>query len=206
MKKIIKSSFVLALLVSVITSCSKEEDFEIAPYKQVIVSANFEAHLTGSGTSEVAINLPGWGNYTVVGTRKWHCRNFSNNNYAEFSSFYSAAGTSDEQWLVLPKMELTKYVNEVLIFKTKTRFANGAVLSVLVSTDFNGTQAGISTATWTPLSPTLPTTDDVFVDSGLLDLSSYNSDNVYVAFKYVGSKQGGTTTTFQVDDIKVYEK
>ncbi len=206
MKNIVKLSFLLTLIVSVFTSCSKEEDFDIPPYKQVIVSANFELHQTGAGNTEVAINLPGWGNYSVVGTRKWHCRSFDSNNYAEFSSFYSASGTSDEQWLILPKMNFTNFVNETLTFRSKTRFANGALLKVLVSTDFDGTQAGIASATWTELAPTLPSADDVFTDSGLIDLSAYDSGSVYVAFKYIGSKQLGTTTTWQIDDIKVYEK
>ena len=61
-------------------------------------------------------------------------------------------------------------------------------------------------ATWTEITvPTLPTVDNVFVNSDLIDLSSFNSDNVHIAFKYIGSKAGSKTTTFQLDNIKIFE-
>lgn len=206
MKNIIKSSFLLAVFAIAFTSCSKEEDFEIPPYYPAKVATNFESHLTGSGTTEIAINLPGWSNYTVTGTRKWHARSADGNKYAEFSSFYSASGSSDDQWLILPKLDFDNLVNEKLRFKSKAKFSTGAELRVLISTNFNGTQAGITSANWTVLNPILPSVDDVFTDSGEIDLSSYNGNSVYVAFQYIGSKQAGTTTTWQIDDIKLYEK
>ena len=91
---------------------------------------------------------------------------------------------------------------EALSFATKTRFANGYPLTVLISTNYDGTVAGIGTASWTPLTFTAPTTDDVFVNSGLIDLSTIESNNVRIAFKYNGSK-AGVTTTLQLDNVKI---
>jgi hypothetical protein len=71
-----------------------------------------------------------------------------------------------------------------------------------VSTNYDGTTAGIATATWTPLTFTRPTVDDVFVNSGNIDLSAYDNNNVRIAFKYTGSKSG-VTTTCQLDNIKI---
>ena len=86
-----------------------------------------------------------------------------------------------------------------------TRFANGYPLKAMISTDYDGTTAGIATATWTELPFTKPTVNDVSVRSGAIDLSGYTtSDNVRIAFKYTGSKTtGGITTTLQLDNIKI---
>ena len=75
-------------------------------------------------------------------------------------------------------------------------------MTAFISTDYDGTTGGIATATWTPLTFTTPSTDDVFVNSGNIDLSAYESDNVRIAFKYTGSKSG-VTTTLQLDNIKI---
>ncbi|WP_162126898.1 choice-of-anchor J domain-containing protein [Flavobacterium phycosphaerae] len=208
MKKIVNLSFAL-LALSIATGCSG--DSEIAPYKPVFFSESFESRPSGSGSNEVPIAIEGWTNYNALGLRNWSCKVFDNNNFAEFSSFYSTnASTSDdndEVWLITSKIDFTATTNETLLFKTESRFSNGAQLKVLISTDFNGTTAGIATATWTELNPTLPTVDNVFVDSGYIDLSApaFESSNVYIAFKYIGSKPGSKTTTFQLDGIKLFE-
>lgn len=207
MKKLfIKPLFLLTLTLA-ITSCVKEDDFAIPPVKEVVFSEGFESTTTGSGTNEVAIALPGWANFPVKGSRKWHSRTFSGNKYAEFSSFYSLApDPNDEIWLITPAIDLSGTSKESLSFQTKVRFWQGAALTVLISEDYDGTQAGIATATWTELDATLPTatSGEVFVSSGAIDVSSYNSTNVRVAFKYVGSRTG-VTSTYQVDNIKIYE-
>ena len=76
-------------------------------------------------------------------------------------------------------------------------------LQVFISTNYDGSTAGISTATWTPLTFATPSANDVIVSSGNIDISAYNSNNVRIAFKYTGSKTGGVTTTCQLDNIKI---
>lgn len=167
----------------------------------------FSSCPTGSGSVEVPIALTGWVNYnastsTPTSSRLWHARTFSDNIYAEFSSFYSTAGTNDVAWLITPAIDLTASSGEVLSFVTKTRFANGYPMTAFISTNYDGTTAGIATATWTPLTFTTPTADDVFVNSGNIDISAYESSNVRIAFKYTGSK-AGVTTTCQLDNVKI---
>lgn len=205
MKKIFKLTLVL-LTLGLAIGCTGDEG--IPPYKQQFFSQTFEDQTAGSGSTEVPINIEGWTNYNTLGTRKWICKTFNSNKFAEFSSYYSAAGTSDETWLITSKIDFTKTEMETLNFDLESRYSNGALFKVLVSTDFDETTAGIATATWTEISiPTLPTVDNVFVNSGLIDISSnnYNSDNVHIAFKYIGSKASNKTTTFQLDNIKLFE-
>jgi hypothetical protein len=203
---ILKIVFLLTLSSSFLTSCVNEDDFDIPPIKQLILSEGFETSTTGSGSTEVPISIEGWLNFNTTSTRLWHARIFSSNKYAEFSSFFSANGTNDEAWLITPAIDLTTSENELFSFDTKIRFWQGAALTVFVSEDYDGTQEGLTTANWTELTPILPTSAqaDIFINSGNIDLSAYNSENVRIAFKYTGSK-AGVTTTFQLDNIKVFE-
>ncbi len=200
--KYFKIIFLLILSSSILTSCVSDDDYVIPTVFDFAFNEGFETSPTGSGANEVAISLDNWVNYNATATRLWHARTFSNNIYAEFSSFYSATGTNDVAWLITPAIDLSTTSGEMLSFSTKTRFSNGYPMTAFVSTNYDGTIAGISSATWTPLTFTTPTTDDEFVNSGNIDLSTYESNNVRIAFKYTGSKSG-VTTTLQLDNIKI---
>ena len=203
----LKTLFLLALTSSALTSCVGDDDYVIPTVFTYAFNEGFETSPTGSGSIEVPIALEGWVNHnastsTPTSSRLWHGRAFDNNIYAEFSSFYSTTGTNDVAWLITPALDLTTTSNEALSFSTKTRFTNGYPLTAFISTDYDGTTAGIATATWTPLTFTAPTANDVFVSSGAIDISEFESDNVRIAFKYTGSR-AGITTTLQLDNIKI---
>lgn len=200
--KFLKTIFLLTLSSSVLTSCVGDDDYVIPTVFEYAFNEGFETSPTGSGSVEVPITLDGWVNYNATSTRLWHARTYSNNIYAEFSSNFSATGSNDEAWLITPAIDLTKSTGEALSFVTKTRYSNGYPLTVLVSTNYDGTTAGIGTATWTPITFTAPTTNDVFVSSGQIDISAIESNNVRIAFKYKGSK-AGITTTLQLDNVKI---
>ncbi|MGV9002633.1 choice-of-anchor J domain-containing protein [Flavobacterium sp.] len=208
MKNIFKITLFFVFSLTALSSCSNEDDYAIPPYKQVFFSENFETIASGSGSTEIPIAIDGWVNTNVVGSRTWIGKVFSNNKFAEFSSFYSASGSTDDVWLITDKLDFTKTTKETLMFTSINRFYQGAVLKVYVSEDYDGTIPNIATATWTELNPTLPTSaaqNDVKVASGQMDLSTFTGNNVRIAFRYQGSKSTGVTTTFQLDNIKLFE-
>lgn len=177
------------------------------PRLESFFSEDFES-ITATGNNQF-INLPGWLNVSVNGgAEKWEARIFSNNKYAKFSSFgITPAENNVNAQLITPAINLDNTTNETLVFGTVDRFYNGEVLQVLISEDFDGTPAGISTATWTVLPAVISTghtgsTSGAFVSSGLIDISAY-SGNVHIAFKYVGATNG-ISTEIQVDNIKIY--
>ncbi|VXB38298.1 conserved hypothetical protein [Flavobacterium sp. 9AF] len=195
-------------------SCTKDDDFAVfTDYIPVVVGENYENSDTGSGSNEVAAATTGWLNVNFAGTnRVWNVKSFTtsgvSNNFAEFSSFYSSAtGPDDEVWMITSKMNFAETpITESLSFDCQTRFANSAVLKILISTNFNGLESGIHSATWEELAVTLPTENDVWTSSGIVDLANFQaSENVYIAFKYTGSKANGATTTFRLDNIRVFE-
>lgn len=201
--KFLKILLVVTLTTSVLTSCVKEDDYSIPKVIEYALSEGFNNATAGSGSTEIPITLPGWINYNETGTRLWSGKTFSNNTFAEFSSFYSANGVTDKTWLITPSIDLIQAVDPKLTFSTLTRFANGNPLKVLVSTDYDGTTTGIATATWTELSFTQASADNVQTNSGAISLSNYiTSSNVRIAFRYSGSKTG-VSTTLQLDNIKI---
>jgi hypothetical protein len=121
-------------------------------------------------------------------------------------SAFNSGENPYEVWLITPAIDLDNSSNEQLTFKTNVGYYNGDALSVFVSNDFTGNAADISSATWYAVDATLPQGPtsgygSTFTDSGAINMSCLDG-NVYVAFKYLGSTTG-VTTTFQVDDVKV---
>jgi hypothetical protein len=202
MKKIINLVSLLTLIIGVFTSCSKEEDFKITPYKPSPFGESFPANEINYNA---IFDFPGWTNFAETGTKKWIERDFNNSGYIQFSPFGSGQA-SNIGWAITPPINLDSTTDEVLNFSSASNFVDNPdnKLEVFISTNFDGTN--VLAATWTPLNATVAnstTNGYIYIPSGDIDLSSY-SGNVHIAFKVTGN---GTTLDglFQVDDIKVYQ-
>ena len=144
--KFLKIFLVVALSSSVLTSCVSEDDYSIPKIVEYAFRESFTSVTPGSGSNEIPIALTGWVNYNATGSRLWIGKTFDNNKFAEFSSFYSANGVSDNTWLISPAIDLTATTTPVFSFTSLTRVSNGYPLKAYVSTDYDGTTAGIATA------------------------------------------------------------
>lgn len=153
------------------------------------------------------INLPGWTNVNISGgERRYEAREFDNNKYAQISAFNSGEPTV-EAWLVTPQISLDEAIAPKLTFLTKDGFNNGEGLKAYVSTNFTGNPA---TATWTELSVAIATGTgsgyaENFTNSGEVDLTSYIGQSISIGFEYVGG-DGGITTTYQIDEVSVFDE
>jgi hypothetical protein len=153
-----------------------------------------------SAGSNTDLNLPGWANIAVKGTRLWRGQIFSGNHYAQATAFNDTAGEM-ETWLITPPIELD--VPKKITFESAYGFYVHDGLSVWISNNFDGTN--VTAATWQPLGGNLAESSDTehaFIPSGDVDLSGYTG-TVRIGFKYVGSGPGGQTTSWRVDNIKV---
>ena len=163
----------------------------------VVFDDDFESYSTNE------INIGNWTNINVNdGDNFFSVKNYNNNNYMQCSA-YNSDENPLEAWLITPAINLDSSTDEELTFKTKTGYNNGAALSVFISTDFTG---DVTTATWIDLGATIangPSSgyEANFTDSGSIDISCLEGD-IFVAFRYLGG-DGGITTTFQIDDVKV---
>ena len=118
-------------------------------------------------------------------------------------SAYNSGESPLEVWLISPSINLDNSTDEILTFETNTGYDNGKVMTVYVATDFSG---DVKTANWTLLDATLsegPSSGygSSFTASGAINLACL-SGNVNIAFKYSGA-DGGVTTTFRIDNVKV---
>lgn len=172
-----------------------------------LFTENFETYTAGTGVL-VPTTTSFVMNKDVKGTIGWQCRTFSSNKYAQVTS--NGSGAANEVWLITNKIDLSATNNASFKFDVTAGYYNGDCLTVLVSENYDGSQAGIATATWTDVTSnfTLPKAPasgyGTLGTAGTMDFTAYAGKKVYIAFKYNGSGIAPIkSTTFQIDNIKV---
>lgn len=163
-------------------------------------------------TANASVSLAGWTNANIVdgGNLLWTAKEYSDNKYVQISSYSSTSTSFDEAWLITPGIDMDNSTNEDFSFDVNVGYWNFAGLTVKISTDFDQTVAGITTATWTDVTsdftiPSEPTGGfGDFATAGHLDVSSY-AGTMYVAFVYNGDDASGQTSTFQIDNVVIAE-
>lgn len=117
-----------------------------------------------------------------------------------------------ESWLVSPKISLANEENPELSFDFDRRFdapinANTLAYSLQISTDYDGTN--FETANWEVFQPAVdamtannPNFDDIST-IGPLDLSSYEGDEISIAFVYRAADAYFQATSIRVTNVKV---
>ena len=149
------------------------------------------------------IAIDGWLNVATDGNRRWQGKVFNSEVYAQATSY-----NSDEEnvcWLITPGIDLDDMAQPMLSFETAQAYWEHDGLEVLFSTDFNG--ANIAGATWDLLQCDIAGQNDPdheWIPSGTIDLSGFSGKG-FVAFKYSGSDLNGNTTSYRVDNVKVWD-
>ena len=166
---------------------------------------DFEGQSTGS-----LVSGNGWTNFIEEGTEGWEAytqggTNSSQGVSARAGSFMSGDASS-VAWLITPQIDLDANTNVTVQFETSTSFCDNSTMEVLLSNDWDGTEAGITTATWALLTDAyISDCDDFFgewFESGIVDLSC-ETGQVYIAFKYVGSGNSDFDGTYELDFVSI---
>ncbi|MBL4905486.1 MAG: choice-of-anchor J domain-containing protein [Flavobacteriaceae bacterium] len=152
------------------------------------------------------ISLLGWTNFKEAGSLNWesYYDSYSLGKSARMGA-YRSGDTSNIAWLISPGFDFDAQENEILSFKTSNSFADSSTLEVFISTDWDATEATITTANWTLLPATIVPNSASYKDwisSGNIDLSSYTGIG-YIAFKYTGSSTSSKDGTYELDDIVI---
>lgn len=153
--------------------------------------------------NNVDINIERWINVALEGNRRWQGKVFNSEVYAQATSFSS--DEDNETWLITVGIDLDAMTQPMASFETAQAYWEHDGLEVLFSTDFNG--ANVEGATWTSLDCTIAGENDPYhewIPSGNIDLSGFSGDG-YLAFKYTGSDLNGNTTSYRVDNVKVWD-
>lgn len=201
MKKIALYSFALVTLV--FTGCTEESDIVNKQTKRTLFVENWDDNTDGQ-----ILNTAGWTNYAQQGTRSYTEQVFSDNGYAEFTSFGSGQALN-VAWLISPPFDMDAQQGETLVFQSAHAFLTSPdnTLELMVSTDYDGNIANFNQASWVNVPVTTPTPLNDFyewVNSGEADLSGFEG-TLYFAFKAKGS--GSNTNldaTFQIDNIRLF--
>jgi len=145
------------------------------------------------------INIPKWTNINEIGSRKWQGKEYDSEIYAQATSYNS--GEENVCWLITPKIALDEMTSPKFSFLSAQAYWAHDGFSVLISTDFDGSD--LTAATWTPLDCIIAGQNDPdheWIPSGVVDLSSY-SGYAYIAFRYEGNGNTTETTSFRVDNV-----
>jgi hypothetical protein len=203
MKNIALYKFLVIAGLTILSSCSSNNDIENAKVKKTLFVENFSDNTDGT-----TLNTSGWTNFAQVGTKKFTEEIYSGNGYAEFTS-YQSGQASNIAWLISPAFDMNKQDGEKLVFQAAHAYLTTTEnsLELMVSTDYDGNIANFNQSNWLSLPITTPTPSNDFyeyVNSGEVDLSNFNG-TLHFAFKVKGS---GTNTsqdaTYQIDNIRLY--
>ena len=149
----------------------------------------------------------GWINVDLSGEIAFEGRSFSNNNFANVSSFKSQG--KNDVWLITPAIQLDNEEGIKLSFDVNVRNHTQDILSVLISTDFSGEATKINEATWIDVSSnfTLGKKDGNIAPAGEMLLDEFKGKEIYVAFYYDGDESADLpvkkTTTYQIDNLEI---
>ena len=153
------------------------------------------------------INIPKWTNINEIGSRKWQGKEYDSEIYAQATSFTNqGAGEENVCWLITPKIALDEMTSPNFSFESAQAYWFHDGFSVLISTDFDGSD--LTAATWTSLDCIIAGENDpehTWIPSGEIDLSSY-SGFAYIAFKYEGNALTGNTTSYRVDNVLLVDE
>ncbi len=173
-------------------------------YMELNQAVSLKQDFTDAGANNAITEVDGWYDITTAGTKTWTTKIYSGNVYSQFSA-YGSTGES-VGWLISPRTLINAGMK--LTFDASIGNYNANCLQVLISNNFNG--VNLATATWIDVTSsfTIPVPASGYgtlASAGVLDLSSYAGKNVSVAFKYVGDGANLKTTTYQIDNVKIYK-
>jgi len=171
----------------------------------VIFEEDFESMAT---SADVSGN--GWTNFAETGTYHWRVNisNDSGNPGSKIATMgaYNSNSDSNITWLISPEIDLDAQDNQFINFQSSNSFSDNSELELLISTDWDGTEANINSATWDTLPATIVADSEYYqnwVDSGAVEISSYSGTG-YIAFKYTGGDNSSNEDgTYEIDNYKV---
>lgn len=167
------------------------------------------------GTNGATLSLTNWKNIQEVGTNPASL--YQNAVFgtppvkcAKVSAFSS--GGPATTWLISPAISLAGTTTPKLSFTSAAGFISALTpqFRVYISTTYPGSGTP-STFFTTQLPATVPVPPSSgfsnFISSGLINLSAYAGQTIYVAFRYDGNDAAvpasDATATYEIDDVKV---
>ena len=164
------------------------------------IEDNDAATTTIPYTEAFTSNLGDCYDYSVSGaTKVW----IWDGGSAYMSGYNS--GELEEDWLILPGINMDSYTGEGLSFDTSYNYGSDDAsnyLKLYYSTDYPGVGDPTGSA-WTEIAFTHPTTSNTLTSSGILDLSAIAGTSVWFGFKY--NYNSGSYRNWDIDNVSIVE-
>lgn len=124
--------------------------------------------------------------FSVSGTQKWNWSAADDGSAA--MNGYDNGYFENEDWMISPKIDLTSVSNTYMSLVHGVEYYGAGSLFILVSTDYDGKNP--SNATWKELAfPNYAGSNkNKFIETDPIDLTAYDGQKIYLAFKYVSTK------------------
>jgi hypothetical protein len=170
----------------------------ITTNKKVVYYENFE-----SLSSTRDIEKKGWENINVnFGNGRFKKRSRDENTFLQISAYNSKEYVM-EVWLLSPAIDLADSQDELMTFDTRATFEEGSLLTCWISGDYKN---NFKEANWRQLDVVISVgsrgdANEVFTNSGSVQLDCLEG-NVRLAFRYLGSDPGASTT-YDLDNILI---
>lgn len=140
--------------------------------------------------------------FNSVGDTTWSWASFGNPVGCAQINAYSDG--ENEDWLISPELYLQGFKNLQFSFSQARNYGSNEGLSVLVSSDYDGTSNPSEQGNWTDLTNqfSFPETGSwSFIDAGKIDFSEFALTNVFIAFKYVCGNEN--IPAWEIDNVLV---
>jgi PKD repeat protein len=141
--------------------------------------------------------------YNAVGAQFWDFGNFGLPAGCSVMNGYDGGAQDNEDWLITNSIDCSNFTNVTLRFDHARNYNDNSGLSVLVSTDYDGS-SDPNGFTWTDLTSSFafPASGSwTFNDAGTVDINALVGPSTFIAFKYISTTAGAAT--WEIDNITV---
>jgi len=202
---------------SFLAEANSEYNFTIYPYTNIGEDIDYKTDGTPPTASTVSNNLTianfegfdsdlgAWTGYSVSGDQVWGWDNYGLPAGCSKMTGFEGGPNPNEDWLISPSLDLSNYSEVLFSFDHARNYDTNDGLSVLVSTDYDGTSDPSTNGTWADLTPMFTFPEEGtwdFSSAGLADVTMYNGASTYFAFKYISTAED--CSTWEVDNALVY--
>jgi len=118
---------------------------------------------------------------------------------------HTDADYPNEDWLISPSLDMSNFGEATFSFDHARNHATNDGLSVLVSTDYDGTSDPSTNGTWNDLTGMFTFPEEgtwIFSSAGEVDVIMYNGASTYFAFRYISTTDD--CSTWEVDNALIY--
>lgn len=138
--------------------------------------------------------------YSVLGDQVWENDSYGGDYFAKISGYAGGTFYVNEDWLISPPVNMYNYHSETLQFITAKNYT-GPGIEVKISTDYDG-ESDPNTANWSDLEEAVLSPGNwEWTESGEVDISGFEGETVYIAFKFTSTDT--ESETWEVDNIMI---